>query len=284
MRVLLYQSNIHPKNGSAIQNYKNMEFVSSNNPGDIQHFDYIYSPNNPIDVQYFPNKKFIFGPHFSVFPDWKVNCIKNKNSIYIQPSTWALNAWKINPLSENLHLEVLPFGVDTDRFSPDQTTVKTEVILYTKRREDWELGFIIHYLNQHNIQYHLFNYQHRYDENHYLNILKRSKYAIILGQHESQGFAYQEAMSCNVPLFVWSVKSMNQEKGAGYDDIYAETVGYFDERCGEIIYTKDEFENKFNQFLEGINQNKYKPREYILENLSREICERRMIDLFNSIE
>ncbi len=261
-----------------------MLFVSSNNINDIENFEYIYSPNNPINVSDYPNKKFIFGPHFSVFPEPKIQSIKGKNSIYVQPSIWVVNLWKNNILTNNLRIENLPFGVDTDRFKEDLNIPKTEVIFYVKRRENWEIDFTKEMLNKKNIQYHFFNYEQRYNEHHYLDVLKRSKYAVILGQHESQGFAYQEAMSCNVPLFVWGVKSLNQERGANYDDIYAETVGYFDERCGEVIYKITEFEDRFNLFLENLDKNKYKPREYIMENLTREICEQRMMDLFKSIE
>ena len=47
---------------------------------DIADYDLIYSPNNPIDTSKYPNKKFIFGPHFSVFPDNKLLNINNVHS------------------------------------------------------------------------------------------------------------------------------------------------------------------------------------------------------------
>ena len=43
----------------------------------IKDHDVIYSPSNPIDASLYPNKKFIFGPHFSTFPNEKVVSIKN---------------------------------------------------------------------------------------------------------------------------------------------------------------------------------------------------------------
>ena len=46
-------------------------------------------------IQSNKDKNFIFGPHFSVFPDSKVNQLGH-NSIYIQPSIWACNSWNKN--------------------------------------------------------------------------------------------------------------------------------------------------------------------------------------------
>ena len=44
---------------------------------DIPNYDVVYMPNNPIDTSKYPNKKFIFGPHFSVFPNQKLRRINN---------------------------------------------------------------------------------------------------------------------------------------------------------------------------------------------------------------
>ena len=53
---------------------------------DIRNYDVVYMPNNPINTSKYPNKKFIFGPHFSVFPNQKLRRINNvyKNCVYIQ--------------------------------------------------------------------------------------------------------------------------------------------------------------------------------------------------------
>ena len=54
-------------------------------------------PDNSIDTSKFPNKKFIFGPHFSVFPNYKLENIKNDNNNckYIQPSEWVSQLWNV---------------------------------------------------------------------------------------------------------------------------------------------------------------------------------------------
>ena len=70
---------------------------------------------------------------------------------------------------------------------------------------------ILEILDSHNIEYKIFDYVNRYSEEEYIDYLQHSKYGIILDAHESQGFAIEEALSCNVPLLVWGAKTMNQE-------------------------------------------------------------------------
>jgi len=70
---------------------------------------------------------------------------------------------------------------------------------------------------------------------------------------------------------------MNQEYKSTYNDIPGTTIPYWDERCGEFFYNNNDIEEKFNLFLSKIDI--YKPREYVLENLSMEVCEKKLIKL-----
>lgn len=250
---------------------------------DIPNFDIIYSPNNPINAAQYPNKKFIFGPHFSVFPDGKLHQIHNicKNSIYIQPSAWVVNLWKNKGANRVLPIVPFPFPVATERFKPLTSDGRDKVFIYFKRRQPEELEFLKYELNKRNVQYAIFDYVRRYDENHYLQYLQQAKYGIILDAHESQGFAIEEALSCNVPLLVWCAQTMNQEYGSRYEPIPCTSVPYWDERCGEIFYKQEEYGPKFDEFISKLDT--YKPREYILENLSVEKCAERFKNLISSI-
>lgn len=241
----------------------------SGNRDELKHFDIIYSPSQPINTSLFPEKKFIFGPHFSVFPDTRLYNINNvnNNSIYIQPSDWVKQAW--NVVNKIIPVKTFYFPVNTDKFIPTNT-VKNNVFIYFKRRKPEELLLITKFLESKNIKYHIFDYIKRYNEEDYLKYLQNSRYGIILGAHESQGFAIEEALSCNVPLLVWTVTSMQQEEGSNFPNIKATSVPYWDQRCGEFFYKKEEIETKYNEFINKLDT--YKPREYVLENLSVEKC------------
>jgi glycosyltransferase involved in cell wall biosynthesis len=137
------------------------------------------------------------------------------------------------------------------------------------------------FLKSKSIEYFVFSYDTKYNENTYIEYLKNSKYGIWVGRHESQGFALEEALSCDIPLLVWNVKSMNEEYRQNYEDIPATVIPYWNERCGEYFYNIQELEETFNKFISKIET--YRPREYILENLSMELCEKKFIDIIENI-
>ena len=72
---------------------------------------------------------------------------------------------------------------------------------------------------------------------------------------------------------------MNQEVGMNYPDYPATSIPYWDERCGEFFYDIEEIEKKFELFLSKLET--FEPRNYILENLSMEVCEKRLMDFVN---
>ena len=245
------------------------------------HYDIIYSPGEPVDVSKYPTKKFIFGPQFSVFPDHKINLIDNKykNSVYIQPSKWAADVW-INMGIKHIPVLPLPFPVDTYKFNIKENTPRDKVFIYFKRRNPQELQFLELFLKTKNITYRIFDYVKKYQEEDYLNYLQHSKFGIILDAHESQGFALEEALSCNVPLLVWNTRTMNQEFRSSYNEVPCTTVPYWDERCGEYFYDIQELEEIYNTFISKLNT--YKPRQFILENLSVEKCSEKLVNLINN--
>ncbi len=278
MNLLLINHNFHVKNFSALMKYGfNITIITHTNLNeiDLSKFDVVYSPGLPIQVSLYPNTKFIFGPHFSVFPEKQhMQMITGNNSTYIQPSDWVVQLWK--DYSYPITIKSIPFGVSTDQFK-EITTNKTNVFIYYKRRDPSELKLLQYFLNYKFVNYKIFSYTDRYDENDYLQYLQNSQYGIVLDAHESQGFALEEAMSCNVPLLVWSATSMKQEYVSTYEDIKCTSVPYWDNRCGEIFYDRKDLEKTFDFFISKLKT--YTPRQYILENLSIEKCKQKFIQL-----
>lgn len=283
MKVLIIMSFLHHKNKSGIEmmmEHLQWEYKYGNIE-DIPNYDIIYSPNFPIDTTKYNDKKFIMGPHFSVFPDNKVLKINNehKNSVYIQPSKWTADVW-INMGIKHIPVLPLPFPVDTYKFNVKENTPRDKVFIYFKRRNPQELQFLELFLKIKNITYRIFDYVKKYQEEDYLNYLQHSKFGIILDAHESQGFALEEALSCNVPLLVWNTKTMNQEFGSSYGPIPCTTIPYWDNQCGEYFYDINELEEKYNTLISKLDQ--YQPRQFILENLSVEKCANKMETIIKS--
>lgn len=286
MKILFINIGMHSKNLNALAKY-NFQIKIINNTNldniDLNEFDIVYSPSQPINVSKYPNTKFMFGPHFSVFPnEHQMKQIEYKSSIYIQPSEWAKNVWTNFSCCSRNRIEILPFGVDTQLFKEMyDIRDRKNVFIYFKRRMPYEVKLIFNFLLKKGYKPVVFDYVKRYSEQDYIKYLQNAKFGVWLDAHESQGFALQEALSCNVPLLVWSVTSMNQEAGSSYPNINATTIPYWDERCGESFTNIIELQAKFNKLIENIDT--YKPRDFILDNLSIEKCSQKFIELVNKI-
>ena len=286
LKIYIPPTNFHFKNAFFISKLVEKYYTKVN---EIENANIVYSPSTYIDIHKYPKQKFVFGPHFSVFPNDIVRKFQNihQNGLYIQPSQPSVDTWQNEFGFQNLPMKAIPFGVDTARFSVEDNLEKqrTNVMLYYKQRDPNEYKMIVDFLNGKGIQYKLFSYDRKYAEEDFLSYAKTCKYAIILGRHESQGFALHELMSCNVPLFVWGVTLRKQEYP--YNPSYMKvksnvsTVPYWSTQCGEIFYEFQEIEPTFSRFLENLP--KYKPRQFILDNTSIEACYKKWNDLFVSM-
>lgn len=281
---LLIIGDLHHKNRHGLNMMLSQRGIAYKygNESDIIDYQNIYCPDRAIDPSNYANKKFIFGPHFSVFPTNKLTTINNvyNNSIYIQPSKWAKEVWINMNADKILPIKQFAFPVDMQKFKPTRV-VREKVFIYFKRRKPTELKLITNMLDKYGIEYKIFDYVQRYDEEEYLNYLQQCKYGIILDAHESQGFAIEEALSCNVPLLVWNAKYMSQEVGGNYNNIPCTTIPYWDERCGEYFYEESELEQTFHIFTNKLET--YKPREYIHENLSVDVCFEKFAMLYEDV-
>lgn len=272
MKVIIL-GKYHHKNISSLLNVikiLNFEIIE-----DINQANIIFSANKFIEPTKYPNKLFIFGPHFAIEPTKELKNINNiyNNVIYVQPSQPSINIWQNEYNFLNIPMNVLFFGVDIYKFKPVITIKKKEkVILYYKMRDPAELNFVNIFLKNNNIETITFNYNIKYNENDYIKTLQECKYGIWLGCHESQGFALEEALAMNIPLYVWSVTRKKQQYKIShkYHNIETDvsTVPYWNNECGEVVTTKEEFENNFNNFIKNVENNIYNPRNFIISNLT----------------
>jgi hypothetical protein len=292
MKILIINNWLHHKNQIGLDMM--LEYIKKYIKYDLQYkngiiedlqdekWDFVYSPATAIDTNLFPRTMFIFGPHFSVFPTDKLKFLNNRrrNSIYIQPSEWVKKLWCSMGAESILPVKILNFPVDTEKFNPIiENKYRNQVFIYFKRRKKDELNMIENYLKGIKLKYKLIDYEQKYEEEAYIDTLLYSKFGIILDAHESQGFAIEEALSCDVPLLVWDATSLAQEEGITFPDFPATSIPYWDKTCGETFTKWNEFVPKFNAILNGVKRDKYKPREFILRELSVKPCAERFVKL-----
>jgi hypothetical protein len=249
----------------------------------------VYNPVDGIDIDRYDKRdgmrKWIFGPHFSVFPDNKLDKINKSQSnlFYIMPSQWCIDIWR-DIFGVKINMISMPFPVNMDKFTEiyqmnDER--RNMVLIYYKNRNPQELEYLLNFINRVGERYKIFSYASRYDENDFLRHMHISKYAFILDAHESQGFAIEEIMSCNIPMLVWNVRDISQEYSENkYPSYKATTVPYWDNRCGEVFYDKEELIDKYQLFIKRIERGLYKPRDCVIDNLAVDKCAMRFKEKF----
>ena len=103
---------------------------------------------------------------------------------------------------------------------------------------------------------------------------KSSEFGIVLGTTESQGFAIQSLLACNLPLIVID-KKINHY---GEYKLTGTTVPYWSNKCGVTVNTIDECKIELLNFIAELKN--YSPSEMVIENLTYEVFIKNLITEF----
>lgn len=232
---------------------------------------------NLSEIKDYPNcNNLIFGPQI-MFPSIDISKIPNGKKVHFN----VLSKWMVN-LCKDIHPQYsfidLPFAVDVDRFIPSDKNGKP--VIYFKQRDN---GILSNFINNVGREFIIFNYDSKYNEVDYLNAISHAPYVVWIGRHESQGFALQEALSCGCPIFVIDVKSKREENYPNSfwhtylpgHELKATSASYFDNTCGVVCYPEN-WKEHWKDFINNIE--KYKPREFVIKNLSPSACVKKWRD------
>lgn len=189
-------------------------------------------------------------------------------------------------------VEAWPVGIDTSHWLPSPDRLKTiDVLLYDKirwDREEHELALLspvrLH-LRKAGVSFIEIRYG-KYSEQQFHAALRSCRSMIFLVEHETQGIAYQEALSCGVPILAW-------DRGGEWRDpaFYPErvrfspvtSVPYWDERCGRKFRTAAEFAVEWPAFWNSVSSGTFHPRDYILQNLTLEKAAQAYLDIAQAV-
>ncbi|MCO5936059.1 glycosyltransferase family 1 protein [Mucilaginibacter sp. RB4R14] len=209
---------------------------------------------------------------------------------YLQHSVWANNVYI--PYYGTANCEIWPAGVNTGKWAPSaNTTKKYDILVYDKIMWDKDetrkqlKAPILEKLNKLGLSYAEITYGD-YKEAKYFDLLQQSKAMIFLCEHESQGFACCEAMATNVPVFAWNKGQWldpNRFAWGETEPVPASSIPFFDTRCGMQFKNMEGFEASIDQFWHTLTTNGFKPREYILENITLKKSAQKMLDIINSV-
>jgi len=274
---------------------------------DSSQWELFWFPQTRIDPQYeskFLGKKILYGPHFFIFPEGPLSAsfegkqreTPSENKIYT-----CLAPWNFDVFQEfgGLTIKTLPifFGIDTDLFKPNTRVVKDSIFVYYKCRHSNDKKIAMQIAQEWNdgqtgdnkVQVHLIEYG-KYERDHYRSILERSHFGIWVGCSESQGFALQEALSMNVPLLVWDVRSMYDQHDPHDKCVYehyqaqgkallATSAPSWDSSCGEKVFTSAALRLSLPKF--ALQVASFQPRAFVLKELSIPVCMNRLFQAFS---
>jgi glycosyltransferase involved in cell wall biosynthesis len=173
-----------------------------------------------------------------------------------------------------------PVGIDTDRWAPALAARDIDVLLYDKvrwQRDRYEPGLIApirEWLEQRHLTVATIQYGH-YREDDYFDLVRRSKSMIFLCEHETQGLAYQQALSCGVPVCAWNRGGFWQDPAYYPERVKfgpVSSVPYWDESCGVDFADLDQFRRVFDPFWSGVVDGRFEPRRFIVDHLTLEHC------------
>jgi hypothetical protein len=209
---------------------------------------------------------------------------------YLQHSAWVLNLAKAACVYDPEIFDLWPAGVDTEEWMELKEKKTIDVLIYIKfpfDRAKFEADLlrpIRECLRAGNYTFTELTYR-RYFPAEYKSALRRVKAMIFLSAHESQGLAYQECLSSNVPVIAWNQGFWLDpiRFSYGLSVVEATSVPYFDERCGTTFSDITAFRQKFDAFMQDVESASFAPREFVLETVAIEKSTDRMIEIYRSL-
>ena len=211
-----------------------------------------------------------------------------KNCIYLHPSQWCVDLWKELGFSE-CQMYSWPVGIDTEDFNVKRDiTNSSDIMVYYKRQDPILLYQTITLLKNMNLVPKVIKFGD-YNEDHYKQILSKSKLGIWIGISESQGIGLQEALASDLPLIVYDCNSLFEGQNlAPYKfpenlrTFKTTSVPYFDESCGIILKDFSQLEKSIQILSDNLKF--YTPRKFVNKNLSLEKQANELLSFFDLLD
>ena len=250
--------------------------VSINNKKFINNYFIQYDTNvkKIFKSIYSKNENYIIGPLYDLNNLHEIiNLSLNKNNVKIVVASYEniTNFKKLNNKLDDKNFVVLPGPVLNNNF--EIKPKKYDFIVYFKNRNYEELKKITNFLDKKKFKYVILKYG-EYNPLKFKNAVSSSKAAIVIAGTESQGFAIQEMMISNLPLFVFDYKI---NKYANYNFI-GTTVPYWSDECGEKVENFEDFEKKIMNFFNNLE--KYNPYKLVSRELSPSVIYKKILSIY----
>lgn len=188
--------------------------------------------------------------------------------IVINHCEFACDFWIFDNPSIKGRCFIWPAGVDTNYWKSDTGTVRDQILIYEKQNVGETTGLdklCMEYLQDKGYKTTLLRYG-TFDHDEYLRQLQQTRLMIGLTLSESQGIAWAEAWSTDVPTLLWR-NEVNVTQGRKFK---CNTAPYLHPSNGRFFDDLEDFKSKFLEWESDPGQ--FTPRDWVLVNMSDEVC------------
>ncbi len=226
--------------------------------------------------------KLFAGPNLFVMPSEECPEIANPEvDFWISPSDWPV--WYVEEDMPELAGRALvwPAGVDTEYWRPSKKIrERTSVTIFIKGvlpNLDLPTGYV-ECLREAGFDDTDTNFIYRgngryYTQEEYFLKLDQSGLLIGFSLSESQGIAWAEAWSMDVPTFIWH----NDETIIKGRSVRVSTAPYLNPQNGAFFKNARELRILFEIWKNGGYN--FSPRKWVIDNMSDEICSQRLLEI-----
>jgi hypothetical protein len=213
-------------------------------------------------------KKLFAGPNIVVFSsDYDSLLAAPEVDAVITPSDLVVDLYLEDNPTLNGRIFSWPAGVNTKFWTADTEVERRDILIFEKQING-PVGPVepyAEYLHSLGWNVQIIKYG-SFSHDQYLESLNRSCLMLGFVTAESQGIAWAEAWSADVPTLIWR-NSSNVWGGRRYS---CSTSPYLTPQNGLFFDDLDDFKVQFAYWEAHGEQ--FKPREWTLENMSDEVC------------
>jgi hypothetical protein len=195
-------------------------------------------------------KKLLAGPNLVVFPSQQKEILSSTHlDICIVNCDWTKKLYETDLPALKRKISIWPAGVDVHFWYP-KAQVRDTILIYIKKRpSDIEFPPVNSYLSLieeiTDMRVEVLQYG-QYKISEYKNSLQRAALMVGFSTNESQGLAWAEAWSMDVPTFIWKVDKYYMQ-GVGHIDCSASP--YLTNQTGVFFDDLDDFSTKILNFF-----------------------------------
>jgi len=193
----------------------------------------------------------------------------------VTPADWVCRVYELDCPALKGRCVAWPAGVDTEYWCPDPGKREPRGVLIFDKRSKGSLGPVSDYLGvlkQRDYSVSVVEYG-GYTHEEFLSSLRRASLMVGFSTSESQGIAWAEAWSADVPTLLW-FQDHNTYRGRTFA---SSTAPYLCDRTGLFFASVAEFEKALIRWESA--RETFQPRRWVLENMSDDVCARRLCQL-----